>query len=212
MSLPIYSLDVFRSTIRRKARDEGSDFWTSNTPLDEEINNGIQEIVLLTGCLRKKSTTSTVTAQDYVSLPTDFLTMFEMYVDSTRYEVFKEREDFDRQPTTCGLIWGDKIYLKPTPTAAGTGNVEFWHSYIPTAMSDAATTCPLPVVYQLAVVPFVLAQYFSEFGNTALADKWQGIFESSVGLRKIKAEAKARPEYIMSARFAPQSQEDTEDW
>jgi hypothetical protein len=208
MSVQSYDLAAYRAAIRRKARDSGADFWESDDTIDEEINNAIIDIVTKTGSLKKKTSDVTIADQDYITAPTDLLTLVELSVDDAPYTIFREREDFRRQSTTCALIWGANIYLKPTPVESALV-IDIWHTYLPVEMSSSN---PLPVVYQSAVIPYVLWQYFEEFGNSELATRWQNIYEIQLGIRKVKGEQKVRPEYIMSARFAPQAVNDDEDF
>ena len=215
----VYTLSDYRRECRRKALDSGSQFWETDVPLDEEINNALIEIATETRCIEKKLTGNAVIDQDYVAFPGDMLTVDSVTIDDADsgdldYDMLASRYEWKKHTGRAVFFYAGQMYIKPTPTETGVDNITWWMWYLPDNLVNPTDASPLPAQYQSLVIPYVLWQYFMEFGeNSGLAAQWERRYKSGLQRMKLRVNKRTKVDAVISARFASQgTSAETSDW
>lgn len=130
-------------------------------------NEGQLEIVRKTECLQQHRETNVVLSDGSYELPSNFLMMKRVTLDNTLLK-FRLLEDLDN--TSSGVdtsssatpsyyyTWGNTLFLYPTPSTSGTGNLDIWYICSPTTLINNADIPDIPAWLHYEIVRYCLAR------------------------------------------------------
>lgn len=201
------TLSDIRSEIRRHLKDNATSTqqqrWSS-TVLNLRINNAQREIAALTHCISSTAYTTTVSGTQSYALPSNFViehrVSYSTGPTATAYEKIEkvllgqlDLDDTDWESTANGeptqyYLKDRLVYLLPTPNAtwAGTNRLKIEYFRYPANLSSD-TDVPFDSVtdmypYHSLITYYVLAQTFSEKGDTNSMAYWDGQYKALMGI------------------------------
>lgn len=140
-------------------------------------------------CIRNVYTTDSVAGQDEYEKPTRAIGIVAVYYDGKRLDPISDRE---RQgilingsaASTTGTpkyytIWGEALFLTPTPDTDATGAIKIW-SYDEPSTITAVSTIPIPTRYHKDIIYHLLEGMALKDSNRSLAASYAEKFELAV--------------------------------
>lgn len=139
------------------------------------VNQAAIDIARKTHCVQEHAESSAVAGQSAYDLPVDFISMRRVTYDNM---VLREStlEDADRDlpaRDTGGYtgtpilyyIYDYKLYVLPTPTTPGTGNIDIWYTRYPVSLINDEDNPEIPAKYHELMVRYAFARAVEQDEN-----------------------------------------------
>ena len=200
--------------VQRKLKSDPK-FTVANIVI--ELNQGMIELAIETGCFDDSQDASSVADQIEYDYPQDDNSNDALKIKYILYKSGGQWKKLTYIPfekylrldnTTSGTP--SCFYLKPglkkygfwpKPSSAGTDNIRVYMVDVPRPMSEDVTTCELPLCLHMALVYYVCMQFALEDGQNDETQKFKNLYD----------EARLRGELFLKSQ-APQYMQDDEDW
>lgn len=136
----------------------------------DEINDWLNDAQLTicrdTGWLAAHAETNIVAGQRAYQLPDEVVEVERVELDGkkipqTTLQMVDQEDAYNTSASGVPdryYVWGNKIYLYPTPTEEGTGNLDIWFSKTPALMVNDTDLPEIPSTMHTTMVNYALAQ------------------------------------------------------
>jgi hypothetical protein len=147
--------------------------------IKDYLNEGYNDLVLVTGILETSGTLSTVANQYIYSLASDCLEVIRMFYETadriikpiTFEKLTKKHRWFNHKTTAYPLLYANistnKVFLYPKVTSSESSCITYWYKQIQTDMSDDTDTPDGPDVFHETMILFACHQALLKERNTS---------------------------------------------
>lgn len=153
-----------------------SEAQITSAEITDWLNEGQRNLARETGYIAQHSETSVIEGQRAYDLPGDTVIVERVELDRKRMPQTTLQEldkDDDYSSDRLGdpdrfFTWGNLIYLYPTPSSAGTGNLDIWYKKMPDKLTSPEQVSELPEQMHDTLVRYALArakEKDEEFGD-----------------------------------------------
>lgn len=176
-------------TAARERYNAVGDSFYSDSMLLKLMYDACMEFATKTKCIRNVYTSDSVAGQDEYEKPTRAIGIVAMYYNGVRLTPLSDRE---RQGilingsavNTTGTpkfytIWGDAIFLTPTPDTAEVSAIKIW-SYDEPDTITTSSTIPIPTRYHKDIIYHLLEGMALKDDNFRRAEAYAAKFEVGV--------------------------------
>lgn len=136
------------------------------TEIIDWLNEGQRKIARETGWISEHAETDVIAGQRGYDLPPDIVIMERLELDGRKLPRVTLQMIDNEEPTHTikeggpekYYIWGNILYLYPTPTESGTDNLDMWYKKMPSLIQTDADSADLPDSMHDAMVRFALGR------------------------------------------------------
>lgn len=163
-------------------------------------NEGQLEIVRKTECITKHKQTNTISSDGSYELPTDFLFMKRVTLDGTKLEetTLDDLDNLSRGVDLVGVstpthfyVSDNVLFLFPSPSTGGTGNLDIWYVRQPAELVNDEDTPDIPVWMHKEIVQYCKIQARELDDDPENQTRAQNLFDSNIG--EIQYELNSQP-------------------
>lgn len=130
------------------------------------LNEGQRKIARETGYIAEHAETSVIVGQRAYNIPTGAVIIERVELDGKRLPQTSMQEldeDDDLATTREGIptrffSWGNSLYLYPTPSEAGSGNLDVWYKKLPVNLISDEQISELPDSMHDTLIRFALGR------------------------------------------------------
>jgi hypothetical protein len=167
------------------------------------LNEGQRRIARDTGWISERAETDVIAGQRGYELPPDIITMERLELDGaklprTTLQMIDNEEPIhttkEGAPTKY-YIWGNTLYLYPTPTESGSGNLDMWYKKMPVLIQSDADSAELPESMHDAMVRFALGRAKEKDEETSDAQVIMQGVQADIGQNIHETEQKSDETY-----------------
>jgi hypothetical protein len=138
-------------------------------------------------CIENVYTADSVAAQQQYSFPTNAIAIKNLKYESKELDKISQQEydsiTYGQTTVQSGTPraywqWGENIYLYPTPDTSTTGAIEIFTYDMPQAVS-VSSTLDIHPQFHIDIVNYCVKQMFAMDQNSAMMDRYQGMWDQA---------------------------------